>query len=67
MNKQEIDDEIIFAQCAILKELSKEDIKFVYEQSDRVAFKGAETLADRIIFEKGDAGNCLYILMVQLI
>ena len=53
----------VFTQSLILKALSPADKQAVYEKSELVVISKQLDGQSNIIFDKGDIGNCLYILI----
>jgi len=58
-----INDNKIFTQSLILKALSATDKQAIYEKTELVVFSKQLDEQRHIIFDKGDVGNCLYILI----
>jgi len=57
------EEELAFLQSLILKALSLADKKSIYEKSELIVFPKEKDLKRHIIFDKGDVGNSLYILI----
>lgn len=51
------------ANCALLKSLTSADLETIYEKSERVEFKRHPDKERNIIFDKGDVGKCLYVII----
>ena len=62
INKR-LNDKSIFYQCFILNSLEEKDRQFVYEKSERIEFTRSNDKLSNIIFDKGDAGNYMYVLI----
>ena len=58
-----INDNHAFIQSMIFKELSSTDIQTIFEKSERIVFSKQADGQRNIVFDKGDAGDCLYILI----
>jgi len=59
MTNKGINEKLIFTQSFILKALSTKDKNSLFEKSEPVFLSEQSN----IIFDKGDVGNCLYILI----
>lgn len=59
----ELNEKQILANCALLKSLTSADLETAYEKSERVELKRHPDKERNIIFDKGDVGKCLYVII----
>lgn len=63
MPNKGISEKLIFTQSLILKSLSINDKNHLFEKSELVSFPKLSKPESIIIFDKGDIGDCMYILI----
>lgn len=63
MINKELNEKQILASCTILKSLTSADFETTYKKSERVEFKRHSDKEHIIIFDKGEVGKCLYVII----
>ena len=65
--KDKLNQKSIFEKSFVLKSLNAEDLTIVYDKSVIIEFSKKTDNSKRILFDKGDVSNCLYILISGII